>query len=134
MSGYPQDGAWFPFWAHMTCSWVISSNTIILFGCSVVLNTLRVLGFWFFEVFFFLVFLGGGLRNYQGTRVRIAFPASWNFLTLEYNMHTEKCLIINEFSPKEHGTHIKEPNMTCTPPPASFQSLPAPEGTPFSDF
>lgn len=41
MSGILKDGAWCPFSAHMTCSRVVSSNTVILFGCSVVLNAVR---------------------------------------------------------------------------------------------
>lgn len=82
----------------------------------------------------FFVFLGGGLKNCQG---KDDSPSQLEFFNafIEYNMNTEKCLILSkqhdEFSQTEHSTHI---HMTITLPRNSFQSPPAPEGAHYPDF
>lgn len=77
----------------------------------------------------FFVFLGEGLKNCQG---KDDSPSQLEFFNafIEYNMNTEKCLIISkqhdEFSQTEHSTHI---HMTITlpvPPSNHLQALRAP--------
>lgn len=63
-------------WAHMTSSWVISSNAVILFGCSVVLNTLR---FWGFGFLGFLGFSWGRVKKLPGYQGKDSFPSQLEF-------------------------------------------------------
>ena len=125
MSGSLWDGGPPLFSAHMMRSWVVSFNTVIPFGCSVILNTLRV----------FLVVSCG--RAEKSIGVRMTLPASWNFLTLLLNIiYIQKSArIVSEqldgFSQTEHSTHVKERNVTSVP---SFQSPPHPKGTRYPAF